>query len=457
MKNAVTALLLAVSAHSATAQRGPCRTSASNNIGSCNNGTVAATSCNTYRQLTSEGQHCTLNQRLTGTFATVQDCAEAVAADGTCLGAGVFSYGDGHCDCTTSATCTVGNGGGHALFVVTAPTDAFCSCPAVIGADSDEIYGGQRCEQRFNNKDDKPERKHDPVFVRELNALNDAVNSGRVQITASAISQEKNGINIFNDIYLVDSAVVLGRGFDGEFKLAMSLTSDVPLAEWQEIIYESIVENVVADGFDVTTRHFRIVDADTRSASVNCICPPLTIPGQPCVVDTAALCTQHIVHLVITEEAEFEVYQISLIIVACVIAVCLIAIGLSFVKSQETIDAEKNPELGVRARGLHARSHAFVMDGLSRTAPRGSAPVNAAAMLAPACCWRCCCWLMHHLLATTAWHCMTCCPHTIVAASSSSRREGARRGGRDAGDEKGVNSLPGALSPLGQVCAAELS
>jgi hypothetical protein len=350
MKNALTALLLAASAHSATAQRGACRSTSSTNVGSCNNGTDPNTSCNTWRQLTLEGQHCDQSKRLTGTFETVQDCAEAVDADVSCL-AKVFSFGDGQCDCATSDTCTVGIGGEHALFVVTAETDSFCSCPALFtkqvrinDKDYDHIFGGRRCDTAYN--------VGDQLFIRELNALSDAVNSGRVKLSASAISQATKGEDLFNDVSLVAAASLLGRGFDGEVKLAMSLVSDVPLEEWQHIISEAIVENVVADGFDVNTHHFRIVNKDTLSTRVNCVCPPLTMPGQPCNNDTAAACTQHIIHMIVTKDAAFEEYQIALIIAACVVAVCLIAIGLSFVKSQETINAEKNPDVGVRACGL---------------------------------------------------------------------------------------------------------
>ena len=298
--------------------------------------------CVPFSQLSPEGRTCRVDageasrgvaNKLLATQDTAADCADAAAADPACSAVFLFTPSSSKCECHVSSdprtSCDLAVAFETTVYSVETTTP-YCSC-----VDATEGFGGQQCDVEKTVSFD---------FVKQLNTLNDIVNSGDLFLRAAEIAGFQGQSEMFNYISLLSAASLLDRGFDAEVTLNIELSSDVEQTDWEHVVTEAMVDALKSAGFSVTAGNFQVLDVQeaegsTGAANVNAT---TMMPVSTChcaEVKTAfssgcdLSCTQLEVVYFVSEVARLVEWELSLIIVACVIAVCLLAIGLSFCKS----------------------------------------------------------------------------------------------------------------------------
>ena len=304
-----------------------------------------AANCDDFRYLSRLG-HCSAptDNKVLSTDVTLRECSALVANDTDCDS--IFEHStNGRCEChlasATEPCVIVGINSGTTSVLVNTNTSVFCSCSPADGTSS--VFNGGQCE---NAKDTHV------VFAAEMNVLNDLVNNGLVhgEVVRSAAASD---LSIFNFIDLTSPAQLLPRGFDGSIVLRVLLSGDVAgnslsFDDIHHFVIEGMERALARQGIQKSGKFLPLrgdflvtVDELLAGNSTPCECPEAARSGAVC----DAFCTPVELEYLVLEAPALEIWEISLIIIAGVLLVCALAIGLSFVKSAETKEAEAAAEV----------------------------------------------------------------------------------------------------------------
>jgi hypothetical protein len=318
--------------------------------------------CNPAHLLTTEGKTCASADLLELVGATLNDCSAAVAADGNC--SDVFSFAESSSDCAcvlAGATCAVeASATADAVVYLNEPTNPYCHCSEDTDGEVVTVYEGLRCEDAavVEGGEEKLE------FVRMLNLITDVVNSGELELAATAASVAELGSNLFDHVTVAEAGRLLSRGSDGDIFLDVTV-HNVTFAEhpdaWGELLIDSLLTVLAEYGYEPTAGHFRFIGDEPHPERRACKCKPIDEAGVTCdpspqtdvvetyleasgdgntstvlpvttvvgVLDTAH-CVSYTAILYIGEGRILADWELALIVSACVVGICGVGIGLSF-------------------------------------------------------------------------------------------------------------------------------
>lgn len=292
---------------------------------------------------------------------TLNDCVEAVQSESACSEVFTFTPSDSseNCQCVAAAgkTCTVLDSypsRDKRVFMVANST--FCECSEEVPEGDDmAIYGGDNCEEEFTENQE---------FIALLNGLTTVVNTGEALVQAEILAQSDTPSVSFNVLSVVHPAVPLERGNDAEILVHVQASGVDDDGEWLDVLAEGMLRALEERGHSLESNRLRVLGYEmisgsgsddetnveetsgsdatattmapttTTTTQLQCFCPPVTYPSWDC----GGVCEEFEVGFLIHESRVFEQWELGLIIAACVIFVCAMAVALSAVKSKHADD-----------------------------------------------------------------------------------------------------------------------
>ena len=301
-------------------------------------------SCEQLRYLTGRQRTCE------GTLLDVsvtETCARSVAQENNCSSVFVQSS-------TNSTNCQCLPAGDICRIVATsdAVRVAEVAAPYCVCSENDDgqLVTGASCSIPEENSD----------FVAMLNGLNNLTYTGQLLLDAGSVAFSSAARrNYFNLISATEPAVILQpRGSDGQIKFRVVLDDDtISTSEWAANLEMAILNSLQIAGYSIAASQIRVVEGprqselDPNENNANTTQMPVTtqMVTTPMVTTQMAHivpchcpdidytcrdeCYSYDVTVLLVDGRVLSDWELGLIIAACVIFVCVLAVGLSAVKT----------------------------------------------------------------------------------------------------------------------------